>query len=73
MCVHAVCALENKGEEGEARERDAGWSFEISVFFVASCWQAGWWCSVGAGGWGLMGGGEYTVSGGKEGKVRCEE
>lgn len=30
----AVCVLENWREEGEERERDAGWFFEISVFLL---------------------------------------
>lgn len=29
-----ACALENWREEGEERERDAGWSFEISMFLL---------------------------------------
>lgn len=38
-----VCAVKKKGEEGEARERDAGWSFEMSLFLLqAAGRQVGW-------------------------------
>lgn len=38
-----LCVLEHKREEGEVRERDAGWSFEIFVFLLqAAGRQFGW-------------------------------
>ena len=42
-----LCVLENRREEGEERERDAGWSFEISVFLLQAAGRQFGWVGVG--------------------------